>query len=341
MTAVGRIGVQEGHQFFLETEDGRRHVLLDAWDVYGNHSQVSMGELDSGAYGVGRQREPFFDTMLKYLKSIANEDVRYSVILLLMVKDLWKKPRPLNVLWVGGSAGGGMGLCLAEMLRLFHPESRLCRMVDHGGELPLTEGVTLLPMELGGIQMAPRQYDVLVLDDTCEREIPTYTVKLLLSSLKPFGSFFCMTSRKGLAAVCSQVMPKLGVLPTGDGKGIFLREFLYEDWSRAYLGTPQGQMEMRTAELRHRMEQTVRGIARLESMGDAERKKLLGGVKDLEVFLTEQYSFLVSTDCKVLATRLREALIDWHLGNAGIARVRTCLEKLKADLRKYDDLRLE
>ena len=323
--------------FFYVGNDGRAKLLLDAFDLYGNHSTVSMTEVEP-RYGKLRQDKPFLGTLLKHLDTLKEKGrMGYVAVVLLMVRELWKKPHPVRILRVGGSSADALSMETAGILNAFHPDNLLYCMSRDSIRLLPVDNIFSIPMELKELPLLQQQFAVLLLDDT-RGEVSPEMVHSLLPTLHPFGRFFCLTAREELMAECLKAMPQVERMPMEGNLCLLTQELSHEDWARAWLETPQGKMEHWKREAARRLELLRVDIERLESCGKGQQEDILRRAKEFEFSVAEMYPFLTSIDGKMLATQLREALIDWYLGNAEKARVEACFAALQEDLRRYHDV---
>ncbi len=327
----------DSRRFFYEGNDGRAKLLLDAFDLYGNHSMVCMTEVEP-LYGKLRQDKPFLGTLLKHLEPLKEKGrMGYVAVVLLMVRELWKKPHSVRVLRVGGSSADVLSMEMAGILKTFHPDSLLYCMSRDGIRLLPVDNIFSIPMELKELPLMQKQFAVLLLDDVTG-EVSPELVHSLLPALRTFGWFFCLTAREELMAECLKAMPQMEKLPMEGELCLLTQEFSHEDWARAWLETPQGKMEQWKREAARRLELLRADIEQLGSMDEDERDHVLRRAKEFEFSVAEMYPSLASVDAKMLATQLREALIDWRLGNAEKVRVKACFTALQEDLRRYHDI---
>ena len=323
--------------FFYVGNDGKAKLLLDVSDIYGNHSPVSMTGLEA-AYGKSRQDRPFLDTLMKHLESLKKKGrMGYVAVMLLMVRELWKKPRAVRVLRVGGSSADGLSTETAEILKAFHPDNLLYCMSRDGIRLLPMDNVFSVPMELKELPLMQQQFAVLLLDDMAG-DVSPELVHALLPTLRPFGRFFCLTAREELMAECAKVIPQLEKMPMEGNLCLLTQELSHEDWARAWMETPQGKLEHWKREAARCLELLRVDTERLESCGGGQQEDILRRAKEFEFSVAEMYPSLASIDAKMLATQFREALIDWHLGNAEPTRVKACFAALQEDLRRYHDI---
>lgn len=329
----------DGRCVFFQQDNGVQRILLDTSNVYDNHSSVSMGELEP-AYGEGRQKEPFSKQLGNALQSLGNRNLGHILMMTLLVKELWKKTRPIRFLRVGGSLADPPDLRTAEMLELFCPDSYLWHMCrDMDGSLP-RENILPLPMKTELRPLADGSFDVLFLDDAAG-ELHPDRIAELLAKLRPSGHFFCLTAQREIADACRKWLPKAECLPLEKGAQFLSHELSYEEWNTAWNMTPQGKLAEKKRMAAHRLEQLQKTVASLDSAGREERKQALLAAEEADKLFAEMYPFLASVEVKALSSQFREALIDWHLGNGDPARVRRCFSALLEDLGRYRDISVD
>ncbi|MBQ7479490.1 MAG: hypothetical protein IJT01_11480 [Selenomonadaceae bacterium] len=327
----------DNRRFSYVGNDGRAKLLLDAFDIYENHSTISMTEVEP-RYGKLRQDKPFLGTLLKHLEPLKEKKrMGYAAVVLLMVRELWKKHHAVRVLRVGGSSVDALSMESAAILKTFHPDSLLYCMSRDGIRLLPVDNIFSIPMELKDLPLMQQQFAVLLLDDT-RGEVSPELVHSLLPTLHPFGRFFCLTAREELMAECSKAMPQLEKMPMEGNLCLLTQELSHEDWARAWMETPQGKLEHWKREAARCLELLRVDTERLESCGGGQQEDILRRAKEFEFSVAEMYPSLASIDAKMLATQFREALIDWHLGNAEPTRVKACFAALQEDLRRYHDI---
>ena len=335
---MGRV-IYSGGRFLYCGDDGEQRLLLNALDVYGNHSHVSMVELVP-AYEeeTGEEKGLFFRTLMEHVKALDGEGrLGYVMVLLLMVRMLWRKQRALHVLRVGGSAVDSLSMHLSEVLEEFDAGSWLyCVSADkavstRGNVLTIHGDPRRLP-STGG----PR-FDVLLLEEE-PGGLPRETVRGLLPLLRPFGWFFCMAGEAEVMQACREAVPGMERLHAEGNRWLLTGELSHDAWETAWRVSPQGRLAMKKDELGKRMELLRDQVAGLEFLGRDAGDRLLREAKWLEILLAEVYSSLASVDAKMLAAQFREALIDWRLGNAETERVKRSFAALRADLRRYHDM---
>lgn len=325
----------DGKWFYFRQNDGLRYLLLNASDIYENHSPVSMGELEP-AYGESRQKKPFRETLKESLSSLGSDNMGYILTILLTVKSLWKKPRPYEFLRVGGSLADLLDLRLAEMLDLFCSDSRLWHMCSDIRR-PLPKNLLLpMTMESEWLSWTESRFDVLFLDDTAG-EISPERMMRLLPALRPFGQFFCLTNGEALIRACQNAM-QITRLTLDGSDSLLIRELSHGEWLNARNATERVPMEERRKEAGKQAHRLKARLETLDVMESDMQGHLLQEGKNFVTLLTELYPILASIDTKAYASRFYEALIDWHLGNGTSAQVRKGFDLLLGELLHYHDI---
>lgn len=329
----------DNRRFFYTGDDGCRQLLLDISDIYGNHSAVSMMQVEEG-YGQLRQEKPFKAVLMKHLeilKKDADKPFGYVLVLLLLMRELLKKPRPLQVLRVGGSASDLFSLSLAEILQEFHPDSLLCCMSSDDNRSSVVDNIICLPMNMKGVQLKNQQFSALLLDDM-GGEIVSETVAGILPALQPWGQFFCLTAKEDLIDACCRALPDVERLNTEGAFSLLVQECTYDDWAKVWGTTSEGRLSQEKMGIGLNLDWLCLEVESLEQMEESRIERMMQHAKELEVSLADIYPSLASVDAKMLAVQFRETLIDWHLGNAGVQRVRAGFAALRDELLRYHDI---
>ena len=326
----------DGRRFFYTGADGKAIILLDAHDVYGNHSAVSMVQQMDASYGQTRQDKPFWGTLMKNLEPLKEQKrLGYILVLLLIMRQLWKKPRPIKVLRVGGSASDAFSEALTNILRAFHQDSLLCCM-ESGSNAASAPGVLVLPLDMKGGRLMQGQFSVILLDDMQGEMRPELVVNLL-PLLEPWGRFFCLTDKSELLVTCQNLLSEARTLQAEGSLSLLTQVCTGKDLARVFRLTPEGKLIRAKKEIKQRLESLLIEIESLEYLDGKEVERMMCSAKELESSLCEIYPSLVSVDVKRLATQLREAMIEWRLGNAKVQRVRECLLALWEDWQRYEE----
>lgn len=325
-----------GRRFTYKDDDGKEDLLLELDDLYGNHSSVSMNQhMDN--YGQTQQDEPFRDALMKHMELFKGKrQPGYVLILLLILRGLFKKPCPVKVLRAGGSASDDFSVELAKILHAFHLDSLLCCLGKDMAAAP-AENILSLPLEMKGLKLMQEQFSVILLDDM-QGEVKPEMVTDLLPALLPWGRFFCLTANQELLSVCRKLLPEAKIMRAEGDFFLLFRECSGEELDRVRSLTHEGELARVKAEIGHRLSYLSMDVKRLEYLEEKGMRRMMQASKELELYLAEIYPDLASVDAKMLATQFREALIDWQLGTTGPKRVRDVFAVLQAELMRYSDI---
>ncbi|SEH40823.1 hypothetical protein [Selenomonas sp. KH1T6] len=329
--------VFDGERFVYGDDDGRQRVLLNVREIYGNHSAVSMMQNKDASYGMTRNEKPFINALLEYLEPFKAKGQLGSIhVLLMLIRELLKKPRAIKVLRVGGRLEDAFNLAAADILKAFHADNLLCS-ISEGAGTPDAENILHVPLEMKGLQMGCRQAEAVFFDDM-GGGISSDMIGRLLPVLRPSGCVFCLTSRGELMDACQKLMPGAERLRAERNLWLLVHELSYSEWEHVWSLTPEGKLAREKVEIVKNMNLLRMDMEVLEFLDGIKVSRLMKTAKDLEISIKDIYIYMASIDAKLLVTQFREVLMDWQLGIAEPKRVRACFEALREELFKYGDI---
>ena len=309
----------EKNELVLLDDARKRHVLVNVFDLYGNHSAMRMHALQEDSEAAVDY--PFTRQLAKVIgeSTVSNA---YRSVCFRMASLLLEKQRDCRVLVLGDGNWEWLA-SLDTLLKGFNSANRLYVYHEQAGEsLP---GLADCRVNYCDLLLPQRQFDLVFLDDAAGNlPIEKEFWEQVVLSLKTYGGLWMLSARPVFHDSVPEPLQSRHGYSFGDGVRLSEYRLSVSGWQAVYADT----LEAAAGQL-------TKGVSiGLQALGDClmvpagQYDALIEQVDLLEQYVLALYPRLDSLDIKYYLNRLKEAMIGFRLGQGEQSEVRAAYQQV-------------
>ena len=302
----------EKNDVVLLDDAGKRHILVNLFDLYGNHSAVRMHKLlDDEKNTVDY---PFAQSMSMVMSEQTEKNI-YRSVCFRIASLLLEKQRDYRGLVLGDGASSWLRV-LAELLHVFNPDNSLYRMHQKPAE-PIGD-IKDCSLAYADILLPRSQFCFVLFDDTAENLPLTAAFwEQVLLSLKPYGAFWVISSRAGFRSSLPEQLGRAAEYFFADGLKLVEYRMSAARWQTVYEDT----MDYAADQLAEQVLQGMQVLGECLLVPREQYDALIEEAVHLEQYVLVLYPQLDSLEIKYHLNRMKEAMIGYRLGQRELAEV--------------------
>lgn len=309
----------EKNELILLDDARKRHVLVNVFDLYGNHSTMRMHELQADSEDAVDY--PFARQLVKIMKGPTGSNA-YRSVCFRMAALLLEKQRDCRVLLLGDGNWEWLE-SLDTLLKEFNPANRLYVYHEQAGE-PLP-GLVDCRGTYRDLLLPQRQFDLVFMDDAAGNlPIAKEFWEKVVLSLKVCGSLWMFSARPVFYDSVPEPLRLRHLYSFGAGVRLLEYRLRLSDWQAVYADT----MEAAVGQLMAAVSDGLHALGDCLTVSVEQYDTLIEQATLLEQYVLALYPQLDSIDIKYRLNRLKEAMIGFRLGQVEQSEVRMAYQRV-------------